>query len=278
MPRHLHPEPAFLLPTTTAPAPAGIPPDPLPRSEPRCPGSHHRSASLTRPRAFTLIELLVVMAVIAILASLLLPALRRAKNMARRTACLSNLHQIGLGATMYLDENRGRMPWVSNADLQLTPPVDAADKRYSGLGSFMPLVHPYIGDVRVWLSPPVGSFSAHQWQSRFQTPWRENGADQPERGIASYISDKLAERNESQARYLRGRTPESCAVLRGTSPTAEEWLMSPFFDSAWWPDYHEAWRVENSTPTPGGWSAHDRGRNQLYLDMHAGWIRREFHR
>lgn len=79
--------------------------------------------------------------------------------MARRTACLSNLHQLGLGTAMYLDEYRGRMPWVSDADLQLTPPVDAGGKRYAGMGVVMPLVHPYVGDVRVWRSPPVGSFS-----------------------------------------------------------------------------------------------------------------------
>jgi prepilin-type N-terminal cleavage/methylation domain-containing protein/prepilin-type processing-associated H-X9-DG protein len=62
-------------------------------------------------RAFTLIELLVVIAVIAILAALLLPTLKRAKEMGLRSDCRSNLHQIGLVLLMYADENHGRLPY-----------------------------------------------------------------------------------------------------------------------------------------------------------------------
>jgi prepilin-type N-terminal cleavage/methylation domain-containing protein/prepilin-type processing-associated H-X9-DG protein len=58
-----------------------------------------------KPQAFTLVELLVVIAVIAILASLLLPALASSKKRARAIQCVNNLKQVGAGAHMYAHDN-----------------------------------------------------------------------------------------------------------------------------------------------------------------------------
>ena len=65
---------------------------------------------LKRDKGFTLIELLVVIAIIGILAGILLPVLSRARESARKTQCMSNIKQIGMGLIMYANENNELFP------------------------------------------------------------------------------------------------------------------------------------------------------------------------
>jgi prepilin-type N-terminal cleavage/methylation domain-containing protein len=116
--------------------------------------------------AFTLIELLVVIAVIGVLAALLLPVLGRAKEKAQIAQCLSNLHQIGVGIKMYVEDNNGTLPlWATGP---WDPPQPAGWQCYMlGLGGtdpdarhvdFMPMaknrpLYPYIKSSLVFHCP-----------------------------------------------------------------------------------------------------------------------------
>jgi prepilin-type N-terminal cleavage/methylation domain-containing protein/prepilin-type processing-associated H-X9-DG protein len=72
--------------------------------------NHQPSAIRHRFCAFTLIELLVVVAIIAVLAAILLPALQQAKESSRRSVCMSNLRQLGIAMLSYADDNNGWLP------------------------------------------------------------------------------------------------------------------------------------------------------------------------
>jgi len=69
-----------------------------------------------RPAGFTLVELLVVIAIIAILLSILLPSLNKAREMGKRTVCGSNLRQLSLGMLTYAQDNDGKIPYHILAD------------------------------------------------------------------------------------------------------------------------------------------------------------------
>jgi len=73
--------------------------------------------------AFTLVELLVVMGIIGLLAALLLPVLGRSQEAARATACISNLHQIGLALQIYVDGNDNHLPVMRDRSADTNAPA-----------------------------------------------------------------------------------------------------------------------------------------------------------
>lgn len=103
----------------------------------------HQQPTVTgaRRRAFSLIELLVVIATISLLLSILVPSLRKARDVALRVSCAHNLRQIGLGMSMYLDDNDNTYPCADDPVSE-----DPAYWLWMGRG-WRGWVKPYLGGV-----------------------------------------------------------------------------------------------------------------------------------
>ena len=81
-------------------------------SEPLIEGITMKATATQHGRAFTLIELLIVIAIIAILAGLLLPALSGAKKKGKAAQCINNLREIGIGFRLWANDNHEQFPWT----------------------------------------------------------------------------------------------------------------------------------------------------------------------
>lgn len=95
---------------------------------------------IRHPSAFTLVELLVVIGILAVLGSLLFPVMKRVREKAASSACLSNLKQIGVAAFQYANDNDGYLPSLRGSDWDISWP---AQLKNGG----------YINDPRVFTCP-----------------------------------------------------------------------------------------------------------------------------
>jgi prepilin-type N-terminal cleavage/methylation domain-containing protein len=233
------------------------------------PGEDMRRRSKTSRRrfGFTLIELLVVVAIIAILAALLLPALQRAKAQAKRATCASRLKQVGVAIDLYVQDNNQFYPNLLGSNLAFQGPgVNGATmpwelckggylaaRGFAGAGWYYGITMLECTDPFVWAS---GVAPAYGYPPEALTVFGISNV-----GSAHYSYFAFGYRNENPGGAPNAGQPFGAVTFKGNNP--DELLMEDMY--VWPPGYTDyAWI-----------NHHGDGANCLYADYRVEWWPKE---
>jgi len=212
-----------------------------------------------RQTAFTLVELLVVIAIVGVLIALLLPALGQAKSLAKRTACLANLHNMGTALGSYAINQRDRVP--SGFDGTNTVNRSCEDTVWAnGFTGTNTNLNGYWGAGLLvsegYLDSPESLYCPER---RGKVYWNDYGNQRPIFGAAGMQAySTYVHRNDIDAQLYGGL---------GTKPR-----YSALGNKAWLSDLGIFFHAHPTIPVASRWRNHSLGYNVLYLDGVASWV------
>jgi prepilin-type processing-associated H-X9-DG protein/prepilin-type N-terminal cleavage/methylation domain-containing protein len=218
--------------------------------------------------AFTLIELLVVVAVIAVLVSLLLPALSQAREKARSAVCMANEKQIGLGIEIFLHDNEDTYPKLYYLKYVTWP----CDTWLYVLGG------KYVPDAAVFHCPSDMSPDHPEYKGSINQPgipWTSGGGGGYLCTWTSYGMNAYF--NSAWPPYACGTwwaEPIKLGVVKGVTVIVTD--AYPSFNNAFSafidPGFGVNWDVPNSYGGTSVGARHTQGANVLFTDGHVEWI------
>ena len=217
-----------------------------------------------------MIELLVVIAVIAILASLLLPALGKAKQKARQSACLSNLRQIGFAFALSLDERRDRFPdeRALKTSLGYRPWADWPPSDPRAVWAAVTLSN-YLGNDSAWMCPGLATSRLREAKQAVQN--FRAGDDNAVTGYWLWRFDRNSDPvpldnfwNKTADAALNDLVmANNPAIGKPSSLSDVELVVDVYFPNT----------IPSVAPALSGRAAHPSGRNRLMLDLSVSFWR-----